>query len=170
MLHRLFLSLLAVVALSCANTGWAENARLPAEGTPALSVDLPPDWHQKPVDEYGNLDIMHADRHVGIRLAVNEGAFDKVRLRDMAAIQIKTAGFPPYSRTEPGSVSGHAGEAFVGSGANGKGVGLDYRIVWVKVSSTHGIMVARLAATGASPKELEALDAMVNSVRLIVAK
>ncbi len=83
---------------------------------------------------------------------------------------LKSAKFPPYSRTEPAVISGHQGEAFFGQATNANGENLAYNVTWVKLDSSHAAALARLWVVNATPQEIAALDALVGKVRVVGAK
>lgn len=85
----------------------------------------------------------------------------------MASNMLKSAHFPPYSRTEPATMAGRPAQAFFGSATNSGGAKLTYKIVWMKLDATHAAVMARMAAVGASAEETNALDALAGRVRVV---
>ncbi|HZQ00648.1 MAG TPA: hypothetical protein VFB13_13980 [Reyranella sp.] len=164
------LGVLVATFVVLAAAAYAQSIRVPPQGSPALTVDLPPGWTSR-VDENGNVDITHPSHHAQMRIAmIVDDGIEATSLQELAKNMLNAAHFALYTRTEPAAIGGHQGQAFYGSAVNSSGVQLTYKIVWVKLDARHAATTARLAAVGATTAETNSLDALVSRVRVIGAK
>lgn len=143
----------------------AATVRLPKAGDPAFSVDVPTGWTYD-YDEYGNLQFTASDRSTALQLSMVTGPnLANAPLSDFAAVIFKTAGAPPFSKSEASTISGHEAQAFYGNlPINGQI--LPMKVVIAKLDDSHFACLASLTHSGATPEQIAALNALIGLVQL----
>ncbi len=143
----------------------ADSIRFPATGTPAYAFDLPTGWSSAQ-DNFGNMRVTADDRSSALLLSfIVDPSVATATAPEVAVKIIKAAGAAPYTKSEPGSIAGIPGEAFITTMSNDRGVVIDMRLVLVKLDSSHYASLAILAARGISASSAAALNALVAQVR-----
>lgn len=168
----MFVRALAMAAFAMVITvsAQAETLRAPAAGTPALAVDVPTGWVITKADD-NNAFARGPRSTVILQLSMMPGDdVASLTLAAAAAEVLKSAGAKPYSRTQPGTVAGHAGETFFSEMTNDKGVRIFVVGDFARLDSTHiGMILTLTVAVDANPQDQAALAALKANVRLIGA-
>ncbi len=159
-------ALLPIEMLSgAAQSGQETIYRLPKTGAPALTVPSPPGWTPD-YDEFGNLLLYAPDKSAALQLSMPSGAgIGLAAPSDLAALILKGAGAPPYDRTEPDSIDGEAGQAFI-SAIPEKAVTVDIRVAIVKVDNDHVAVVAKLIRRDATSAQAADLNKLATRVTI----
>ncbi|MDE2184144.1 MAG: hypothetical protein KGJ78_14085 [Alphaproteobacteria bacterium] len=138
----------------------AETWRLPRQGVPAFVVDAPAGWTGG-YDQYDNLQFTALDHSSAVQFSIIAGQDAATTpAEDIAAGIFRTAGAPPYERSESGSIAGRAGTAFVGTLPEKSG-NLDLRVVLVKVDSMHFFCLTTLTAPQITADQRAAMEALI---------
>lgn len=164
MTRSLAVALLVALGLSAAAPVRADTFRLPQDGEPAFEVDAPLSWSAT-YDRYGNLHFLAADRSSSFQVSmIGDPGVARTSAAAVAAQIYKSAGARPYERTEPGSIAGVNGEAFVGV-LPINGIDLDLRVVLVRLDESHFACLSVLRRRGLTAEQSQALDHMLARVR-----
>lgn len=143
----------------------AQTARTPKVGDPAFSVDVPTGWTYS-YDPKGNLQFISSDHSAVLQLCIVVSAdAGTTPYSDMGAVVFKSAGAQPYSKSEPSTLAGHAGEAFYGDFIV-ENTTLHMKVVIAKLDNSHIATLSTLILDGATPEQVAALDALVGQVKL----
>ncbi len=86
-------------------------------------------------------------------------------LSSMATLVFESAGAEPYSKNEPSTLAGHAGEAFYGNLIINNKL-LHMEVVLAKLDNSHAACLTTLSRDGATPEQLAALNALIGLIQL----
>lgn len=165
MLRALALMFTMALGLAAFATAHAESYRVPQTGVPFLAVDVSQGWTAR-TDQWDNLQIIADDHAASLQLSmISDPRVDTTSMEDVAANIFKTAGAPPYARTEPDSIAGAPGQAFI-CVFPVNGVALVLRLIIVKLDSMHYATMAVLARQSLTPAESAALNDLVAHVSI----
>ena len=145
----------------------AQSLRHPKTGEPAMVLDVPVGWTAR-YDDFGNLRFSNVDRTLNIQLnmMVHEG-LASISLAELAANLFRASKLPPYARTQPGSIAGHAGEAFFLKKILDDGVGVNFMFVLVRLRPSAVATVARVTRDGLTAAQGAPADDAIGKIRLI---
>jgi hypothetical protein len=166
MVRSFWLSLLLGVGLVLGSApSRAQTVRLPKTGDPAFSVDVPTGWTYD-YDQNNNLQFLSGDHSTALQLSmIVDPAVGTTPLSSVATDVFKSAGAEPYSKNEPGTLAGHAGEAFYGNLIINNNL-LHMTLVLAKLDNSHVACLTTITRDGATPEQLATLNALIGLVRL----
>jgi len=159
-----FLAFLAIAWLTFGTGALAETFRLPKTGAPAFVVDSPPGSTGR-FDEQGNLAVQFDDRSAAVQYSIIGSDEGGLPFPEIASRIFKAAGTPPYTHTEPGAISGVAGQSF-SSLMTVNGVMLDLTVTIVKLDGSQAAVLAVLRQKSITPAQQAAVDALVLQARI----
>ncbi len=142
-----------------------ETVHLPKTGVPAFSVDVPTGWTYD-YDQSGNLQFTSGDHSTALQLSmIVDPSVGTTPLSSMATLVFESAGAEPYSKNEPSTLAGHAGEAFYGNLIINNKL-LHMEVVLAKLDNSHAACLTTLSRDGATPEQLAALNALIGLIQL----
>jgi hypothetical protein len=155
------------LTLGMAPAADAQSLRHPKTGEPAMVLDVPAGWTGR-YDDFGNLRFSNVDRTLNIQLnmMVSEG-LASISLAALAADMFKKSKLPPYTRTQPGSISGRAGEAFFLKKIYDSGVAVNFMFVLVRLGPSTVASLARVTRDGLTAAQEAPADDAIGNIRLI---
>lgn len=171
-MRRAFLRmvLVALLLLPAALAEAQQSARLPRQGNPAIAVDVPAGWNVR-YDDLGNLLITAVERYGGFSISmIEEDAVATRSLPDYAAAFLKEAKYPPFQRAQATTLAGRSGQDFFTVAKNSSGVGLNVRVILVKLDGTHLVSVTRITAVGSTAAQEASMDALLARMRFVGLK
>ncbi len=157
-------SLLAGVRFTVAR---AEEARIPATGDPAYAFTVPAGWTTK-YDPLGNLLLGDPSCSCRVSLSLVNVDTTATTTAQFAAEVIKAAGAVPDPRTEPGSIAGMPGDAFLTT-LKGPATVVNFKLVLVKVDPSHLASMVVITPTAFSVRSAAVLDALLAQLQLTSA-
>ena len=160
---RTRLTLLFILgAVFAAQAASAAAVREPTTGDPAFAFDLPPGWTASS-DAQSALRIADDDHSAFVYLVV---MVDPTSTSNIAADFLAAAGAEPYTATEPGTIAGLPGDAFISRFPGPGGITVALRLVLVKLDPSHCAAQTSVTLPNATPAQIAALTALLAQVRL----
>jgi hypothetical protein len=136
------LALVAALALSAAPPANAEKARTPAQGDPALEIEVPGGWKSS-VTKGGTLAVESASQRSRIWLQVlSDPRLANTPLEQIAAGFYKNIGAGQYSRVEPESIGGRPGETYGAAVSDNGGFQVAVFVTLVRLGPQHVAFLA----------------------------
>ena len=165
-MRRRALGLLLALAWMPAVATEAQTLRVPAEGVPALTVDVPAGWAVNPAGPNGAFLVGPGQRTILLLTMLVESEVADATLAEIAAKALKATNAEPYSAREPGQVAGRPGEAFASRVSNDKGMQAKVVLTLARLSPVRVAAVLATTVEGATAEQIAGLEALVRQVRL----
>ncbi len=155
------------VVLAIAPLADAQTMRSPKTGSPAMVLDVPAGWTAK-FDDLGNLQYSSADHGLNIQLTmIVDDAVRSTSLAEIATDIFKEGQLPPYTRTQPWSIAGRAGEAFWSKKTYPSGGSVNFMVILVKLGPTAVASIGRVTRDGLTAAQQAPVDAAMSKIRFI---
>lgn len=160
----------AVICLFAASVQADEELRFPKEGSPAFLISLPAGWitHE---DQYNGIQILPTDHRSLVYLSmVRDPQYTGKPLMDLALAIGKPSNISHFPKTEPTSISGRNGTAFLGQMKNDKGTLLEVKMMIIPLEPDLWATETLLTSQNLNSAQVEALHTAVNGVTLTGVK
>jgi hypothetical protein len=145
----------------------AQSLRTPKTGAPAMVLNVPSGWTAG-YDERGNLQYSSADHALNLQLnMIVDESLRSISLAALAARILKEGNLPPFADTQPGSIAGRTGEAFLSKKTFANGVSVNFMIVLVRLGPSTIASLGRVARDGLTAAQQAPLDEAIRKVRFI---
>src|SRR6185312_7719982 len=141
----------------------AETYRVPQAGSPALVADVPPGW-QRQYTAPNELMITSADQWAVLEVSmIADPALAALPLPDVARQVFRNADLPRWGSSEPDSIGGHPGQAFIVTiTRSGAPVGAA-RVILAKIDASHVARLTEIAVPKqTSPEDMAGLKEMIS--------
>jgi hypothetical protein len=160
------LAFAAAGALGVAPAARADVYRVPLTGSPALAVDAPAGWRGE-ADPQGRI-VLTANDGSGIveLILIADPKLATMKEADMAAELFKSLGVPPYTRSEPDTIGGVRGQAFIG-GKAGSGGAFGVRLVLVRLDPTRMVLMVETTREPMTAAQSAALKQLIGRISLV---
>lgn len=166
MTARLGRAALAALSLAFAAEADARELRYPAKGDPAIILQVPDDWTDKP-DGDGNWLVVSADHTTSF--VMSQGT-SKGPLDDAAKAMLHMANATPPMNVEPTSVSGQAGFAIESTMKTAGGTPLQLKMIIVRLGERGYMLCTKFERETNSPEQHKLADAVLQSMKIVGAE
>jgi hypothetical protein len=147
----------------------AGDVKFPADKDPAFTFTIPDAWTSAD-DGKGNLIVKSASRIAAVTLnMVSDQATLKMAPEALCKVIFKTGKVEDDGRKEETELDGKKGTAYYGTLTVPGGYS-DVKLSLVKVDETHLAVVIVITSRAISPDDLAALEKVLESMKLTVAK
>jgi hypothetical protein len=156
---------LAALCVLMANAASAREVRYPASGDPAVVLQVPDDWTDKP-DTEGNQIVVSADRSTSFVLSQGTS---KGPLDDFAKVLLQMANAAPTMNVEATTISGQAGFVLESTMKAPQGTPLQLQMAIVRVGERGYLMCTKMERQSNLPEQRQLADTVMKSVRVVGA-
>jgi hypothetical protein len=154
---------LAALCVLLANEATAREVRHPVSGEPAIVLQVPDDWTDKP-DSDGNQIVVSADHSTSFVLSqgTSKGSLD-----DFAKALLHMANAAPTMNVETTSISGQAGFILESTMKAPQGTPLQLQMAIVRVGEKGYLMCTRMERQSNVPEQRQLADTVMKSVKIV---
>jgi hypothetical protein len=155
--------MLALSFLAVAPLAHADTVRIPTDGTPALTAEMPADWRSIP-DDNGNLLIASPDTTTILMLSVRDMPKD-VDLDVVAKIAFEAAKAEPYSSKQASVTVGRPGTTYA-SRVILNNITIQLSMALFRIDDGHIGCLARMERQDVSAEAKARLEAVAATVKV----
>ena len=157
-----------VVALSVSGAYGAE-LRWPKTGHIAFAFEVPAGWTYEEAGDFAGINANNHESALNLSF-VSDKASQSKPLTTLAAEILDASQSEPYSATEPDSIGGVAGTAFISQSTNPGGIHIATRLILVRADPTHVAAMTILMVVGGDPADGPRMRSLISKVHLIGVK
>jgi hypothetical protein len=151
-----------IAGLLAARTAEAREIRLPESGVPAMVVQVPDDWMNRP--DGSNLLVGAADHSASLAFSLAEYEGD---LEHAAQAIMKEVGAVGISKLGPASIGAFTGSAYFSTIANKSGANVTVHLVIVRVDAKHIAAATLVETLSATMEQRQAAQQVLDNTRVV---